>query len=277
MLGRRASDPRIPSPARSEVWSPEQAGDWFRHIEGVDAVIHLAGEPVLGGRWTEVQKARIRRSRVESTRLLVEAMRSAKKRPSVFLCASAVGYYGGHLDDREFNEESGAGSDFLAEVVRQWEAEAERATELGARVVRLRIGLVLGDQGGMLGKMVPAFRMFVGGPVGQGGQCMSWIHIDDTVGLILFALEHPEVSGPLNLTAPEPATMDEFSRQLGKALGRPSLFRVPSPLVKLALGEASQPVLTGQKVLPQAALRLGYRFQYPALTVALEDLFGRRR
>ena len=277
MLGRKAPDPRIPPPAVSALWTPDQAGPWYGQLEGAGALIHLAGEPVLAGLWTEAQKQKIRRSRVESTRHLVEAMRAAKQRPSVFVCASAVGYYGGRPGEEELDEQSDPGDDFLAQVVRDWEAEADKASELGVRVVRLRIGLVLGEEGGMLGKMVPAFRFFVGGPVGSGQQVLPWVHIEDTVGLLLFALDHPEVQGPLNVTAPGPVTMNEFSRQLGRALGRPSIFRVPSPLLKLALGEASQPVLTGQRALPRAAQRLGYTFRFPTLEGALEDLFRKPR
>lgn len=273
VLGRRAPDPRLPSGVTSALWTPEQQGSWHEHIDGADAVIHLAGEPVLAGRWTEAHKARVRESRVASTRLIVEAMRAAKKKPSVFLCASAVGYYGARDSSEEVDEESSSGDDFLARVVRDWEAEAEAASALGVRVVRLRIGLVLSKNGGMLEKMVPAFRMFVGGPVGAGHQMLPWVHIEDVVGLILFALDHPETRGPLNVTAPAPVSMNDFSRQLGQALHRPSFFRVPSALLKVALGEASEPMLSGQRALPRAALRLGYSFRFPALAGALEDLF----
>ncbi|MCS6901898.1 MAG: TIGR01777 family oxidoreductase, partial [Myxococcales bacterium] len=243
-------------------------------IEGATAVIHLAGEPVLAGRWSDEHKRRVRNSRIESTRLLVEAMRTAKVKPAAFLCASAVGYYGGREGDEELDEESSPGEDFLARVVRDWEAAADRATALGIRVVKLRIGLVLGENGGLLGKMVPLFRKFVGGPVGSGRQVLPWIHIDDTVGLILFALDRPDIQGPLNVTAPSPVTMEEFCHQLGRALRRPSLLRVPAPLLRLALGEAADPMLSGQKALPRVALRQGYVFRHPTLPSALADLFG---
>lgn len=275
VLGRRMPDPRVPSGARAARWTPDQRGPWFEEINGAEAVIHLAGEPVLASRWSEEQKKRIHQSRVESTRLIVEALREAQKKPSTFLCASAVGYYGGRPAEEEVDEESPAGDDFLARVVRDWEAQAEQASALGVRVVRLRIGLVLGEEGGMLGKMVPAFRFFVGGPVGSGRQILPWIHIDDVVNLMLFTLDHPELNGAINLTAPEPVSMDEFSRQLGRALGRPSIFRVPSPLLRLTLGEASQPILTGQRALPRVALRHGYTFRHPRLEGALADIFRR--
>jgi len=277
VLGRRSPDPRVPVGARSEPWTPEQRGDWYRHIDGASAVIHLAGEPVVAGRWTESQKERIYRSRIESTRQLVAALREAKSRPTTLLCASAVGYYGGRSDDAVVDESSPPGDDFLAHVVRDWEHEASKAEELGVRVVRLRIGLVLGDEGGVLGKMLPAFRMFAGGPVGPGGQVMPWVHVDDTVGLILFALDNEQAKGAINVTAPAPVTMDEFARELGRALGRPSLLRVPSFAIKAMLGEAATPVLTGQRALPREAGRLGYQFRFPALPGALADLFGGRR
>lgn len=274
VLRRRSPDPRLPPGVSSVRWTAEEAGPWFEQIDGADAVIHLAGEPVLAGRWTDEHKRRVRSSRVESTRLLVEAMAAAKARPAAFLCASAVGYYGGRDGGEELDEESSPGDDFLARVVRDWEAEADKATALGVRVVKLRIGLVLGENGGLLGKMVPAFRMFVGGPVGSGRQVLPWIHIDDVVGMILFALDHPEVQGPLNVTAPAPVSMEEFTRQLGRALRRPSLLRVPSPVLRLALGEAAEPMLSGQRALPRAALRHGYTFRHPSLPGALADLFG---
>lgn len=273
VLGRKAPDPRVPSGAESKSWTPEQRGPWFGAIDGAQTVVHLAGEPVLASRWSESQKERIYRSRIESTRLLVAAMSEARERPRTLICASAVGYYGGRSDDREIDESSPPGDDFLAHVVRDWERAADEAKALGVRVVKLRIGLVLGDEGGVLAKMVPAFRLFAGGPVGSGEQMMPWVHVDDVVGLILFTIDHDEAQGAINVTAPNPVTMDLFARELGRSLGRPSAMRVPSLAVRALLGEAATPVLTGQCARPREALRLGYKFRFNELPAALDDLF----
>lgn len=277
VLSRKAGDPRVTRGAKSVVWQPEQRGEWYRQVDGASAVIHLAGEPVFDGmftRWTPEKKRRIRDSRVESTRRVVEAIAEAKQRPAVFVCASAVGFYGPHPASEELNEESPAGHDFLAEVVQAWEDAASEAEKLGVRVVRLRIGLVLGEEGGVLTQMLPLFRSFVGGPVGSGEQMMPWVHVQDTVNLILFALDHPEVRGALNAVSPAPVSMGVFARALGRVLRRPSLLRAPSFALKLLLGEASAPVLTGQRVLPRVAERHGYVFAFPTLDRALEDVLG---
>ncbi len=275
VLGRRVPDDRIDRRADVRRWTPEQPGDWYSAVDGSDAVVHLAGEPVIGKRWSDEQKGVIVRSRVDSTRQLVAAMRAAKKRPSVFVCASAVGYYGNHPASDPVDESRGPGQGFLASVVRDWEAAADEASELGGRVVKLRIGLVLGHGGGPLGPMLPAFKMFVGGPVGPGDQMMPWVHIDDIVGLIELGLTRDDAKGPINATAPNPVSMNEFARSLGKALHRPAVFPVPTPVVRLLLGEAADAVVEGQAVLPRAAEALGYSFRYTKLDSALADLFGR--
>ncbi|RYE86069.1 MAG: TIGR01777 family protein [Myxococcales bacterium] len=277
MLGRRAPDPRLDPRAEAVRWTPEQPGDWYGAIDGSEAVIHLAGEPVIGKRWSPEQKDVIYRSRVESTRQVVAAMGAAKERPRVFVCASAVGYYGDHPAGEPVDESQGPGQGFLADVVRDWEAAADEATALGVRVVKLRIGLVLGHNGGMLESMLPAFRMFVGGPVGPGDQMMPWIHIDDVVGLVDLALASDQASGPMNATAPHPVTMNEFARALGHALGRPSAVPVPTAAVKLLLGEAGEAVVQGQAAVPRVAQRLGYAFRFERLEAALADLFRRGR
>jgi uncharacterized protein len=262
--------------ASSATWTPDRAGPWFSVIDGADALIHLAGEPVIGKRWTDEQKARIRDSRVISTRLLVEAMEKAKARPQTFVCASAIGFYGDRDPGEALGEGAEAGRGFLAEVVRAWEAAAAEAEPLGVRTALLRIGIVLGEDGGALAQMLLPFKLFVGGPVGSGKQVLSWIHADDAVGLVLFALDNPEASGAINVTAPEPVDMNSFSHALGRAMGRPSLLRVPAFALKVAMGKAAEAVLTGQRVLPTRAQELGYGFKFPSLGGALADVLTAR-
>ncbi len=241
-------------------------------LKGADAVVHLAGEPVAQ-RWTEKARQRILDSRVVGTRLLVEAMRAAGT-VRHFVSASAIGYYGGDRGAEPLTESSAPGSDFLAGVCRAWEAEAQQAAAAGIRTVVARIGVVLHPEGGALKQMLPAFRLGVGGRMGSGQQYMSWVHRDDTLGLLLFALEQPELTGPLNVTAPEPVTNADFSRALGAALHRPAVLPVPAFALKAALGEMSEVVLGGQRVLPRRALEAGYRFQHPELPAALRTLLG---
>nr|QKW93831.1 cell division inhibitor [Vitiosangium cumulatum] len=241
-------------------------------LGGAEAVVHLAGEPVAQ-RWTERARQRIRDSRVVGTRLLVEAMRAAGT-VKHFVSASAIGIYGSDRGAEPLTENSSPGEDFLARVCRAWEAEALEAAAEGIRTVVPRIGVVLHPEGGALKKMLPAFRWGVGGRMGSGRQYMSWVHRDDTVGLLLFALERRELRGPLNVTAPEPVTNADFSRALGAVLRRPAVLPVPSLALKAALGEMSEVVLGGQRVLPRQAQEAGYHFQYPELTGALRALLG---
>lgn len=256
---------------------PSLGGPWQERLAGCDAVVALAGEPIGGQRFSAALKERAERSRVGGVTRLVEGLRRlpAESRPRILLPASAIGYYGDQ-GDRPLTEEDPPGSDFLAQLCLRWEAAARPAEELGLRVAPLRIGVVLGEGGGALAKMVPAFRAFVGGPIGSGRQYLSWIHLSDAVGIMLHALGHDGARGPLNLTAPEPVTMGDFAAALGRALHRPALLPVPGALLRLALGEGADPLLGSQRVLPQGAQRLGYRFRFPALPAALEDLLGSR-
>jgi hypothetical protein len=233
-----------------------------------DAIVNLAGEPIAAGRWSAARKRRILESRVDATRTLVAAAAAAGRRPAVFVSASAVGYYGLHGDE-PLDEEAGPGEGFLADVCRAWEREAEAAEALGMRVVRLRLGVVLAGDGGALARMVPAFRAFVGGPLGSGTQWMSWIHRDDVTGLIVDILAGEGYAGAVNATAPAPVTNEEFVRALGAALARPAWLRTPGLALRLALGEMADMLLGGQRVLPRVAERLGYRWRYPALAAAL--------
>ena len=238
-----------------------------------DALVHLAGEPVAQ-RWTEAAKKRIYDSRVEGTRRLVSALSTQSSRPRVLVCASAVGYYGSR-GDQILTEASSGGSDFLARVVVDWEDAAQSAEALGIRVVRLRFGIVLGH-GGTLAKLLPLFRFGIGGRLGSGHQWMAWVHIDDVVDLIVFALNFAAIRGAVNSTAPHPVTNEEFTEQLAIALHRPAILPVPAFALKLALGEMSEMVLASQRVLPTVAKSAGFRFQYPELRPALENLLATR-
>jgi uncharacterized protein len=240
-------------------------------LQGVDAVVHLAGEPVAEGRWTDERKKRIRDSRIVSTRNLVEAMRAAATKPAVFVCGSAVGFYGDR-NDEILDESSPAGTGFLAEVCKAWEGEAHRARESGIRVAEVRTGVVLARDGGALKKMLPPFKLGAGGPLGNGRQWFPWIHLDDTVGLFNFALTTPTLNEPMNATAPEIVTNAEFTKQLGKVLHRPALLPVPVFALRLLFGEMAVVLLGSSRAVPKAALAAGYQFTYPSLTPALENI-----
>ncbi|MBX3190797.1 MAG: TIGR01777 family oxidoreductase [Labilithrix sp.] len=252
-------------------WTPELEGEWTRVVDGADAVIHLAGAGIFDERWTAQRKEILRSSRIRSTELLAGAIARAKKKPRVFVSGSAVGYYGTSTGDRELVEDEPAGKDFLATLTRDWEAAASAAREAGVRVAHPRIGLVLGRGGGMLAKLVPVFRAYVGGPVGSGAQYMPWIHLADTVRAIEHAVDGT-LEGAFNVTAPDPVTNEAFSRALGRALGRPAIMRVPEAAVKLAFGAGAEVVLTGQRAVPQKLSRAGFDFVFPELASALADL-----
>lgn len=241
-------------------------------VADADAVVNLAGEPVIGRRWTDAQRQVLRDSRVGVTDLIVDAI-AAAPRPRVLVSASAVGYFG-DTGAREVDEASPPGDDFLAELSIAWEAAALRAERLQTRVCLVRIGLVLGRDGGVLGKMVPPFRLGLGGPIGSGSQYFPWVHIDDLVGIILAALERDELSGPLLAVGPESVTNREFAAALGHALHRPAVLKVPAFALRLALGSASAALLAGQRAVPRRTRALGYHFQFPELAPALQDLLG---
>lgn len=248
-----------------DVATREPAAEAF---DGVDAVIHLAGESVVG-RWTDAKKASIRSSRVDSTRLLVSAMAKLKTPPATLISASAIGYYGDRAEET-LTEESVAGDDFLASTAIEWEGEAQRAEASGIRVVCLRTGIVIGKGGGALEAMLLPFRMGVGGPLGSGKQWWSWVSLADVVGLIEFALLTPEVTGPLNVTAPEPVRQREFAKVLGRVLHRPAFMPAPAFALKLILGGFSTELLSSKQVLPEKAERLGYKFSHRSLAEAIE-------
>jgi uncharacterized protein (TIGR01777 family) len=261
---RPSTSPRI----RFVGWQPPAPDPWEGEIEGAQGLINLAGEPVAARRWTAIQKQRILDSRVETTKALVRAISRASLKPSIFISASAVGYYGPRGDEL-VTEREPAGGDFLSAACQQWEAAAQAAASAGVRVVCLRIGLVLARDGGALARMLPPFQWGVGGPLGSGRQWVSWIHRDDLIGLIRLALDDSRVSGSVNATAPTPVTMREFARTLGRALRRPALAPVPAFVLRVLLGEMADMLLTGQRVAPEVAQRLGFVFRYPQLPDAL--------
>jgi hypothetical protein len=242
-------------------------------LEGRDAVVHLAGEPVAQ-RWTASAKRAIRESRVIGTRHLVEGLgECGAGRPKVVVSASAVGYYGEHGEE-PLDEEAPPGRDYLAEVCVAWEAQARAAQQLGVRTVQVRTGVVLDRRGGALAKMLPPFRLGVGGPVAGGRQYVSWVHVEDLVGIVRTALADEQWSGPINGTAPEPLTNRELSRALGRALHRPALLPVPGVALRALYGEMAQIVTTGARVLPVKPLVLGYEFRYAHLDEALSAALG---
>ena len=274
--GEARHDPGTGMPGITRVgWSPDAQGSpWASVIDGADAVINLAGEGIGDKRWTPQRKARIRDSRLHSTRQLVAAIKSARVPPPVFVSGSAVGYYGPSGDEPK-TEVAPAGDDFLAHVCEDWEAEAKKAESLSTRVVLLRTGLVLERSGGALAKLLTPFRMFVGGPMGSGRQYMSWIHRIDWVELVRWIVETSAVSGAINATAPAPVTNREFARALGRALHRPSFVPTPGFALTLLLGEMARPlVLTGQRVVPARARTLGFHFRYPEIDLAFRGIFG---
>ena len=245
--------------------------DLRKYVEEVDAVIHLAGEPVIGGRWTTKVKQRIYDSRIQSTRILVEAMKGADKKPKVFISASASGYYGNSGLEWK-SEQDLPGTDFLADVCKDWEAEAMLATELGIRVVIPRIGIVLGKDGGALKKMLIPFRMGLGGSIGSGEQFMSWIHRTDLNRAIITFLEDERYIEAVNMTVPEPVTMDVFTQTLAKTLSKPNMFTVPSFALKLAFGEGAQPILDSIRMRATQLLEHNFDYLYEDLDEALIDL-----
>jgi uncharacterized protein (TIGR01777 family) len=237
-----------------------------------DVVIHLAGEPVAQ-RWTPAAKQRIRESRIAGTRDLVDALGRLPRRPEALICASAIGYYGSRGDEI-LTESSAPGNGFLPEVCKAWEKEAQAAESFGIRVVRMRTGLVLAAGGGALQRMLPPFRMGVGGRLGSGRQWMSWIHLEDLTAMFQFTVES-QVRGPLNGVAPQPATNSEFTRELARMLRRPAVFPVPEFALRLLFGEMADVLLASQRVVPAAAQAAGFRFRFPQLSPALEDLLHR--
>lgn len=256
--------------ARVAAWG----GDWARELEGAGAVVNLAGAGVADGRWSERRKEELRESRLRTTRALVDGLLAAKRKPEVLVSASAVGFYGDRGSER-LSEASGPGSGFLAQLCVDWEAEASRAREAGVRTVFSRFAVVLGRDGGALRRMLLPFKLGLGGRLGSGRQYLSWVHLEDAVGLLRLAIEKRELEGPVNVAAPNPVTNAEFSKTLAKVLRRPCLFPVPGFMLRAALGELAEMLLGGQRVEPAAATSKGYAFRYPLLEPALSQLLPR--
>jgi len=254
--------------------NPMEPGDWQEAIKNQNVLINLAGASIFS-KWSDRQKRRIRESRLRTTRRIVEGIDGGKARPVTLINASAIGYYGFHQDE-ELDEKSPPGGDFLAGVCRDWEAEALRAADKGARVVLMRSGIVLGEKGGALGIMVRFFKLFIGGPLGSGRQWFSWIHLRDWVRAIVFLIDQPEISGPVNLCTPNPVRNKELARALGKALHRTAFMPAPAFAVRLILGEFGNLVLKGQRVVPRRLLDRKFDFQYPEIEGALEDILAKK-
>jgi uncharacterized protein (TIGR01777 family) len=259
------------------VGDPTQPGDWQTSAAGCDAIVNLAGANIFGKRWDAAYKQVMRDSRLRATANVVQVLTQSPMRPTgepnVLVNASAVGYYGPHGDEA-INENSPPGEDFLARVCREWEAAAREAESAGVRVALLRIGVVLDPRGGALKLLLPIFKLGGGGPVGSGKQYMSWIHHADLIGIFLMAIDHADARGPLNGVAPAPVTNKAFAKALGGALGRPAFIPTPAFGLKMLLGEVAEVVTTGQRVVPEKALALGYEFQFPEIAGALKQMVG---
>lgn len=242
----------------------------------IDAIVNLAGAPVFGRPWSDARKVALARSRIDTTRALVDWIADHAAKPRVLVSASAIGWYGADRGDRQLTEEAGGGSDFPAMLCTAWEREAQRAEGMVLRVCRLRIGLVLGREGGMLRPMTRAFKFGLGGRFGSGKQWMSWIHLEDLLALVIRAIDDPTFSGPINAVAPQPVTNAEFARCLAAAVHRPAILHVPAFALRLMLGEMATLLLDGQRVLPERADQLGFQFRYRDLSAALAEIVGRK-
>jgi uncharacterized protein len=249
-------------------YNPLKSGEWQKSLSGCDAVVNLAGEPIAEKRWTPAQKKIILESRQLGTQKIVEAISQAEVKPKVLINASAIGYYG-TSETAKYDENSPAGTDFLAEVCTAWEAAAQAVKTRDTRLVILRLGIVLGENGGALGKMLTPFSAFVGGPIGSGKQWFSWIHRDDVVKLIVSSIINSKIEGVYNATSPNPVTMQDFAQTLGSVMNRPSWLPVPDFAIEALLGEGAIVVLQGQQVVPTQTLAEGFKFQYPTLQPAL--------
>lgn len=245
--------------------------DLVTAMEDADAVINLVGENVFSSRWTEELKQRILDSRINTTRSLVEAMKKAKEKPEVFISASASGYYGNRGDDL-LDEKEPVAEDFLASVCQAWESESQKAAEFGIRVANPRIGIVLEKDGGALEKMLPTFNFFVGGPVGNGKQYMSWVHLDDVCRALIYPITNEKISGPYNVCSPNPVTMNEFAKTLGSVLNRPVIFRVPGFALELVFGEGAKPIMDSIRMQPKVLQVQDFEFRYEELEEALADI-----
>jgi len=257
-------------------WDPSAATVDVAAMEGADAVVHLSGASVAGGRWTPARKALLRSSRVDTTRVLVDALASLRQKPRVFVCASAIGCYGDRGDEI-LTESSAIGTDFLSLVVRDWEAEAARAEICGIRTVELRFGVILTAEGGALAAMLRPFKFGMGGRLGSGKQWMSWISLEDAVGVVCSVITDEQLTGPLNVVAPNPLRNAEFTRITAAVLHRPAIFTAPAFTLRVALGEMADGLLLASvRVMPERLLATGYQFRFPEFEPALRAILGRK-
>ncbi|HEX8178387.1 MAG TPA: TIGR01777 family oxidoreductase [Pyrinomonadaceae bacterium] len=269
----RGASQRKPQANVTEVeWEPTKGQLDAARLVGHDAAVHLAGEPIAAGRWTDAKKQRIRESRTLSTRLLAETLARLQTQPRVLVCASAIGYYGDRGTE-VLTEASAPGQDFLSDVCREWEAAAEPARAAGIRTVHLRFGIVLSKEGGALAQMLTPFQLGIGGQIGSGRHYMSWLALDDAVGMIEYALADENLAGAINAVAPQPVTNSEFAKTLGRLLGRPTLLPMPAFALRLALGEMAKALLlSSARVEPARLQAAGYQFKYPQLEGALRHV-----
>ena len=256
-------------------WDGATVGEWAKYIDGVDVVINLSGENIAARRWRPKQKSRLISSRINSTRAILLSISKASKKPRILINASAVGYYG-NFGNGDVAETQTKGEGFLSDLCGQWEREALHAEKYGLRVVLLRIGIVLEPSGGALRKMLLPFQFFFGGPLGSGKQWFPWIHRGDVVNIIMYAIENDALSGGVNVSSPSPVTMKEFARSLGRVIGRPSWLPIPSLILKFMLGEMSEMLLGGRRIMPMKLLDNGFVFQYPDLDKALKSLMRKK-
>lgn len=255
-------------------WDYTNADSWKDQLSKADSIIHLAGENVMGGRWTDEHKKRVYNSRIKSTNSFVKAMAECESKPESFICASAVGYYDSSIN-KEYDETAQPGDGFLSEVTSDWEKAAAEVEKYGVRRVNIRIGIVLDPSGGALAKMIVPFKFFIGGPLGSGNQWFPWIHIKDIAKLFVHAVENGDATGPLNGVSTGIVTMKEFSKTLGDVLNRPSIFRVPEFVLNIILGEAASSITKGAKIIPAKTLESGYSFEFKDAGNALSDLINK--
>lgn len=268
--GHSASAVAAPRPGNSG-WDPSPGAKELAAMEGADAIVHLGGASIGDSRWTPERKEVLRSSRIDSTRLLVNAMGQLRQKPKVFACASAVGYYG-NRGDETLTEHSSAGQDFLAGTAQDWEAQAQRAEELGIRTVLMRFGVVLSAKGGALPKMLTPFKLGAGGRLGDGKQWMAWVAIEDVAGAIRYAIANPEARGAINVVAPNPVQNADFTKVLARVLRRPAIFPAPAFALRLMLGEmADALLLSSQRAKPEKLKALGYQFRFESLAPALQE------
>jgi len=272
VLTRNPQKADLPVGAIAEQWDGRTAGGWGHWVDGADAIVNLAGAGLADSRWTPARKALIRNSRLDAGRAVVQAVQRAERKPEVVIQSSAVGYYGPR-ENSVITEDAGAGVDFLAKLCVAWEASTASVETMGVRRAILRTGMALSTEGGALPKMALPFKFFIGGLIGSGKQWVSWIHLADEVAAIKFLLENKVAAGRFNLVAPNPVTNADFSRAIGQVMGRPAVMPTPAFALKLAFGEMSTVLLTGQRVVPQRLQELGFIFQFSEVKDALEDLW----